>query len=187
VQNGAKLAVIVVELGVVTAAVLVSEIALISTSIVGVVVSDGPDPHPKEPHISRIAVGVVAVTDVELDMPLPVTPLQGEPVQNAAVEPFTVKLYVTPVGIPVNVNSIWVLFSLAKANGTPLFESCALLRQAPAKPPVMRMEAVSFAFVLLVRMAAVPRFGCPVREPMATLAIPDPSALMAVKLVVVSK
>jgi len=70
-----------------------------------------------------------------------------------------------------------VLFSLAPFKATPLFESCALLRKAPAKPPVMRNEAVPFGTVRLVKMAAVPWLVWPVRAPMAMLAIPAPAPL----------
>jgi hypothetical protein len=165
VQNGAMLAVAVIEPAVVTAAVLDSEIPVMSTSSVCVEVSES------------FVISISAVFDVELTVVVPPA-LTKLPL--ALLLPVTDKLSVTPDGIPPNVIRIRVLFSpLVVDSGLALFERCVSVRQAPAKPAVRSIEAVPFGTVLLVRMAPVPKLVLPVTAPMAMLAIPGPVPLTA--------
>lgn len=174
VQNGAMLAVTVIEPGVATAAVLDSEMPITSTSSVSVPVS------------LSLVISTSAVFDEEVTVVWPPTATK---LPLALLLPVTDKVSVTPVGILPHVNRIRVLFPLpfVAPNAVVLFERCVFVRQAPAKPLVMRSEAVPFGTVLLVRMAAVPKLLPPVTPPMAMLAIPAPVPLTAETLVVVSK
>ena len=94
----------------------------------------------------------------------------------------TAKLRVTPAGMPLNVNRIPVLFF----TGTPpKFESCKLVRKAPAKPSARISEPVGSGTVRFVKIVAVPRVELLDRAPIAKLAIPGLKALITVKLGVV--
>src|SRR5207237_8606935 len=103
-QNGAMLACIVMELGVVTAAVVETMMLAISTSSTGTVVSGA----------LVISISAVAPEDVTLVVPEPSTvPLANTPlVPVEEVLPLILRFNVTPIGITVNVNRISVLCRL---------------------------------------------------------------------------
>ena len=102
---------------------------------------------------------------------------------------FNDSVNVTPDGMLLNVSLICDEFTVLTA--APFVRFCEALRHAPAKPPVTTKEAVAFATLRFVKIAAVPWLvedGLPERAPTAMLAIPAPLALMTFwGLVVVSR
>jgi len=95
---------------------------------------------------------------------------------------FISKLRVTPAGIPLNVNRICVLFFTGPP---PKFESCELVRKAPAKPSARISEPVGSGTVRFVKIVAAPRVELLDRAPIAKFAMPGLRALITVILGVV--
>jgi hypothetical protein len=152
VQNGAMLAVTLIEPGVVTAAVLDSAIPVISISNCGVVVND------------PLRISTVAVFVVEVICAVGVVVAGGPAVARNAADAlplvvetvgFADKVIVTPDGTFEKVNRIRELFTVVTM--PVLFvKFCVAVRHAPAKPAETTNEPVPFATLRLVRMAAVP-------------------------------
>jgi hypothetical protein len=96
------------------------------------------------------------------------------------IPPF-VRVRVTPLGIPLNVSRIFVPLG----TGVALFELCAGVRKADAKPSCIVNVAVLSGTVRFVKMVAVPLVVLPGRAPTATLPMPFPIELIMVPVVVV--
>jgi hypothetical protein len=92
---------------------------------------------------------------------------------------FNDSVNVTPDGRLLNVSLICDEFTVLTA--APFVKFCEALRHAPAKPPVITKEAVPFATLRFVKIAAVPWLdedGLPLRAPTAMLPILAPLAVM---------
>jgi len=100
----------------------------------------------------------------------------GEP--NVGDEFAVVNVMLTPVGRPANVSRICVPFGVWPRD---CVDDCTDVRQAEANPSAMTNVPLGSLAVPVVRIVPVPALA-PVREPIAMLPIPAPTALITLAL-----